>query len=122
MLSLVEPCVSGAEQVWGVSDAGAARVRGVEAGGHRAGVRAVAIAPDDRTLLSLAGNAAKVRCLYLINSNVFADMVWRVVCMSERCVIPNIRFRMPAYTLGQAWNEKVWTCLLAINMTVPKSS
>lgn len=62
--------------MWGVSDAGAARVRGVEAGGHRAGVRAVAIAPDDRTLLSLAGNAAKVRWLQHTIANVIADMVW----------------------------------------------
>jgi len=44
-----------------VSDAGAERVRGVEAAGHRAGVRTVALAPDDRTLLSLAGTAAKAR-------------------------------------------------------------
>lgn len=48
-------------QTWAVSEAGATRVRGVEAAGHRAGVRAVALAPDDRTLLSLAGNAAKAR-------------------------------------------------------------
>ena len=48
-------------QTWTVSEAGAARVRGVEAAGHRAGVRAVALAPDDRTLLSLAGSAAKAR-------------------------------------------------------------
>ena len=48
-------------QTWAVSEAGGARVRGVEAAGHRAGVRAVALAPDDRTLLSLAGNAAKAR-------------------------------------------------------------
>lgn len=90
MLSLVEPCVCGAWQVWGVSDAGAARVRGVEAGGHRAGVRAVAIAPDDRTLLSLAGNAAKVRWLHHTISNVVADMVWCVIYIFARCVIPNI--------------------------------
>jgi hypothetical protein len=44
-----------------VSDAGAERVRGMEAAGHRAGVRTVALAPDDRTLLSLAGTAAKAR-------------------------------------------------------------
>jgi hypothetical protein len=44
-----------------VSDAGAEHVRGVEAAGHRAGVRTVALAPDDRTLLSLAGTAAKAR-------------------------------------------------------------
>ncbi|KAK9845965.1 hypothetical protein WJX81_007060 [Elliptochloris bilobata] len=47
-------------ETWGVSEAGAERVRGMEAAGHRAGVRAVALAPDDCTLLSLAGNTAKV--------------------------------------------------------------
>jgi len=91
--------------VWGVSDAGAARVRGVEAGGHRAGVRAVAIAPDDCTLLSLAGNAAKVRWLHHTISNGLLIWCGALLRFCALCETQHLS-RTHAYTTGQAWNDK----------------
>jgi U3 small nucleolar RNA-associated protein 12 len=47
-------------QTWEVAEETAARARGIEAPGHRAGPRALALASDDGLLLSAAAGAAKL--------------------------------------------------------------
>lgn len=49
-----------AMQTWTATEEEAKRVRAIEAAGHRSGIRAVALASDEATLLSAAAGAVKL--------------------------------------------------------------